>query len=68
MHDLEDFLQAVRIEERLRNPTTFAEGSDDRTDEAETVAKDPEYRVPVGRLRQAKQSWMAASSTHPRIF
>ena len=54
MHDLEDFLQAVRIEERLRNPTMFAEGPDDRTDEAETVAKDPEYRVPVGRLRKAK--------------
>ena len=55
MHDLEDFVQAVRTEERLRNPTTFAEGPDDRTDEAETVAKDPEYRVPVGRLRKAKK-------------
>ena len=57
--DLDAFLQEVRMEERARNSRMQVEETEDPTDEVapqlKDLAKDPELRVPVGRLRKAKR-------------
>ena len=48
-------MKAVRLEEGLRNPTRGPTRSGNMSDEMDTIPKDPEFTVPIGRLNKAKK-------------